>query len=172
MLIFKVYTWSPKQTIIKKPFYSFFELSLKEVSKNYGTMLLDILIGIKNNLNPLIAFRRSCREGICGSCSMNYNGTNVLACTTKMNSRFKTHLFHPLPHLPVIRDLIVDLTYFYLQHKKVQPFLKRYNKVNFNVLRWFKKQEIIQSKENRNRIDGLYECILCACCSTSCPSYW
>lgn len=174
LLKFKLFTWSPKQLEIKKPFYSLYSISSDELlnSNKYGSMLLDVLIGIKNNLNPLISFRRSCREGICGSCAMNYNGTNVLACTTQVDTSTSIHLVHPLPHLPVIRDLVVDMNYFYFQHKNVQPFLKRFSSIDLNLLKWFKKQEIIQSRENRNRVDGLYECILCACCSTSCPSYW
>jgi len=173
-LTFKVYTWSPQLLKNSKPYYTLYKVPSNSVTnKNQlGTMLLDFLIGIKNSKNPLLVFRRSCREGICGSCSMNYNGKNVLACTTKIDSSVKVHLIHPLPHLPVLRDLVVDMNYFYLQHKSINPFLKRFNFINFNILKWFKKKEIVQSRKNRNRINGLYECILCACCSTSCPSYW
>jgi len=173
-LKFKVFTWSPEINSSEKPFYTMYKVDKDSVSKHgsLGPMLLDFLIGVKNSENSLLSFRRSCREGICGSCAMNYNGTNVLACTTKIDVEQKLHIVHPLPHLPVLRDLVVDMNYFYLQHKNVSPFLKRYNFINFNLLKWFNKKEILQSRRNRNRIDGLYECILCACCSTSCPSYW
>jgi len=173
-LKFKIYNWSPNYTVTKKPFYMFYTINSKDVTKSnsLGPMLLDLLIGIKNSYDPFLTFRRSCREGICGSCAMNYNGKNVLACTTKVDLSKEVHYIHPLPHLPVIRDLVVDLNYFYHQHKNVQPWLQRNNFLNLNVLKWFKKKEIIHSRKNRTRLDGLYECILCACCSTSCPSYW
>ena len=152
----------------------FYKIDIKNINKsnNLGPMLLDLLLGLKNSYDSFIVFRRSCREGICGSCAMNYNGKNVLACTTKIDLTRNIHYIHPLPHLPVLRDLVVDLNYFYIQHKSIHPWLQRTNNLNLNILLWFNKKELIHSRKNRNRIDGLYECILCACCSTSCPSYW
>ena len=125
-----------------------------------GPMVLDGLIYIKNNIDKSLGFRRSCREGICGSCAMNINGKNTLACLTPIEE--KVSIF-PLPHLPIIRDLIPDMKNFYQQYKEIKPWLVNSNK-NDN--------EHYQSIEDRKKLDGMYECILCACCSTSCPSYW
>ena len=126
-----------------------------------GPMLLDAIMYIKNNIDPSIAFRRSCREGICGSCSMNVNGTNTLACLTPIDKQqFKVY---PLPHMQVLKDLVVDLKPFFDQYKSIKPYLVNDDKPN---------KERIQSQEDRKKLDGLYECIMCACCSTSCPSYW
>ena len=127
-------------------------------------MVLDALISIKSEHDSSVSFRRSCREGICGSCSMNINGTNQLACTTPMDSIDGEIRVYPLPHMEVIKDLIVDLSQFFAQYASVEPWLK--NDISPVV------GERLQSIEERNRIDGAYECILCACCSTSCPSYW
>ena len=126
-----------------------------------GPMLLDAIMYIKNNVDPSLTFRRSCREGICGSCSMNINGTNTLACLTPIEQ--KKYKVYPLPHMQVIKDLIVDLKPFFDQYKGIKPYLVNDDKP---------KKERIQSPEDRKKLDGLYECILCACCSTSCPSYW
>jgi len=126
-----------------------------------GPMLLDAIMYIKNNVDPSLTFRRSCREGICGSCSMNINGTNTLACLTPIEQ--KEYNVYPLPHMQVIKDLIVDLKPFFDQYKSIKPYLVNDDKP---------KKERIQSQEDRKKLDGLYECILCACCSTSCPSYW
>ena len=129
-----------------------------------GPMMLDALLYIKNKLDPSLTFRRSCREGICGSCSMNINGTNTLACLKPLeNNKEKVKIF-PLPHMKVIKDLVPDLSEFYKQYKSIKPWLrpKPHNK----------KKEIIQTPKEREKLDGLYECVLCACCSTSCPSYW
>jgi len=167
-----------------------------EYSKN-SPMLLDDLFRIKNEKDEGLAFRRSCREGICGSCAMNVNGKNALACTYKVGdhvSYVKPYIsVYPLPHMPIVKDLAVDMKHFYMQYKSIDPFLKQVNPLNMfiskrdksfqnskheNLLRVteFKairpKKENLQSKQNRALIDGLYECILCACCSTSCPSYW
>jgi succinate dehydrogenase/fumarate reductase iron-sulfur protein len=126
-------------------------------------MVLDALIKIKNEQDSTLTFRRSCREGICGSCAMNINGVNTLACLSKINNTIpKTRIF-PLPHMSIIKDLVPDLTNFYNQYKSIKPWL-RTNNTN--------DKEHLQSKEDRQKLDGLYECILCACCSTSCPSYW
>ena len=133
-----------------------------QIDKNKtGPMVLDALIHIKNNLDKTLAFRRSCREGICGSCAMNINGKNTLACLCPIEERMT---IFPLPHMPIIRDLIADMTNFYKQYKEIKPWLQT-NKKDLS-------QEHIQSIEDRKKLDGMYECILCACCSTSCPSYW
>jgi succinate dehydrogenase / fumarate reductase iron-sulfur subunit len=130
-----------------------------------GPMVLGVLIYIKNNIDPTLAFRRSCREGVCGSCSMNIGGHNTIACTKGWDEvAGKSITIAPLPHLPVVKDLIPDLTNFYAQHAYVQPFLKTDTPEP--------EKEWKQSEEQRNELNGLYECILCACCSTSCPSYW
>jgi len=127
-----------------------------------GPMMLDVLIKIKNEIDPTLTFRRSCREGICGSCSMNINGTNTLACLCKIPDTNIVKVY-PLPHMYVLKDLVPDMSNFYEQHKSIQPYLINDNKSS---------TENYQSKEDRKKLDGLYECILCACCSTSCPSYW
>ena len=126
-----------------------------------GPMVLDGLMYIKNNVDPTLGFRRSCREGICGSCAMNINGKNGLACLTPLENKMS---IYPLPHMKVIRDLIPDMRNFYNQYKSIKPWLKTSKQSN--------NTEHLQSIENRKKLDGMYECILCACCSTSCPSYW
>uniref|UniRef100_A0A6C0KIV1 succinate dehydrogenase n=1 Tax=viral metagenome TaxID=1070528 RepID=A0A6C0KIV1_9ZZZZ len=126
-----------------------------------GPMVLDGLIHIKNELDKTIAFRRSCREGICGSCAMNINGKNTLACLTPMTKNIS---IYPLPHMPVIKDLVCDMKQFYKQYAEIKPWLHT-SKSNNEI-------EHIQTIEERRKLDGMYECILCACCSTSCPSYW
>jgi len=134
-----------------------------------GPMVLDALIKIKNEIDPSLTFRRSCREGICGSCAMNIDGENGLACLKpikeSINSKTGKVTIYPLPHMPIIKDLVPDLSLFYEQHASIDPFLINHDKTNPN-------KELLQSKEDRKKLDGLYECILCACCSTSCPSYW
>lgn len=128
-------------------------------------MIFDALIKIKNEIDPSLTFRRSCREGICGSCAMNIDGCNGLACLTKIPSGAESTIT-PLPHMFVIKDLVVDMTNFYNQYKSIEPWLKRKNPSPTPG------KEIPQSKKDRAKLDGMYECILCACCSTSCPSYW
>ena len=125
-----------------------------------GPMVLDGLIHIKNNMDKSLGFRRSCREGICGSCAMNINGKNTLACLSPIEEKMT---IFPLPHMPIIKDLIPDMTNFYKQYKEIKPWLQNSNK---------KGIENLQTIEDRKKLDGMYECILCACCSTSCPSYW
>ena len=125
-----------------------------------GPMVLDALIHIKNNIDKTLSFRRSCREGICGSCAMNINGKNTLACLKPME---KNMSIYPLPHMHIIRDLVCDMKNFYKQYKEIQPWLKSNNNSSL---------ENYQSVSDRKKLDGMYECILCACCSTSCPSYW
>jgi succinate dehydrogenase / fumarate reductase iron-sulfur subunit len=132
-----------------------------------GPMVLDAILWIKNNIDATLTFRRSCREGICGSCAMNMNGQNGLACTSSIDDSINAKgvvAIYPLPHLPVIKDLVPDLTRFYAQHASVEPWLQTTTPAP--------EKEWKQSKEDREKLDGLYECILCACCSTSCPSYW
>lgn len=130
-----------------------------------GVMLLDALIFIKENLDESLTFRRSCGEGVCGSDAMNINGKNGLACITPLNKFNNKVILRPLPGMPVIKDLVVDLSNFYSQYKKVKPFLINEKPVSYEA-------EILQSKQDRDKLDGLYECILCACCTSACPSYW
>ncbi len=131
------------------------------VKKKIGPMTLDGVMFFKNDLDPTLTFRRSCREGICGSCSMNVNGTNTLACLKPIEG--KEINIYPLPHMRVLKDLVPDLSEFYEQYKSIEPWLKNSTKA---------KKEQRQSPADRKKLDGLYECVLCACCSTSCPSYW
>lgn len=168
-------------------------------------MLLDTLFRIHNLKDQSLAFRRSCREGICGSCAMNINGQNTLACIYRINyAKSKTPLIpeptyvrdyyiFPLPHMPIVKDLVVNMKHFYMQYKTINPYLRQHLNINFYIERTDKyiienhlnvinnntsftlstaTRENIQSKSERSLLDGLYECILCACCSTSCPSYW
>ena len=128
-------------------------------------MVLDVLIKIKAELDSSLTFRRSCREGICGSCAMNIDGTNTLACTKDINDIKGDVNIYPLPHMNVIKDLIADMTNFYAQYESIEPWIKTSSPAPSN-------SERLQSPEEREKLDGLYECILCACCSTSCPSYW
>ncbi|MCL4110039.1 UNVERIFIED_CONTAM: hypothetical protein GTU68_038256 [Idotea baltica] len=130
-----------------------------------GPMVLDALIKIKSENDSSLAMRRSCREGICGSCSMNIDGKNALACTTAIADIEGDATIYPLPHQPVVKDLVSDLTNFYAQYASVKPWMQTDAPVSPD-------RERLQSKEDREKLDGLYECILCACCSTSCPSYW
>ncbi|HWA18861.1 MAG TPA: succinate dehydrogenase iron-sulfur subunit [Devosia sp.] len=129
-----------------------------------GPMVLDALLWIKNKIDPTLTLRRSCREGICGSCSMNIDGLNTLACTKAMDEIAGAIRIYPLPHMPVVKDLVPDLSTFYAQHRSIEPWLKTTSPTP--------EKEWLQSKPEREKLDGLYECILCACCSTSCPSYW
>ena len=129
-----------------------------------GPMVLDALLWIKNKVDPTLTLRRSCREGICGSCAMNIDGANTLACTKGMDEIAGRVNVYPLPHMPVVKDLVPDLSTFYEQHRSIEPWLKTTTPAP--------KTEWLQSKPERAKLDGLYECILCACCSTSCPSYW
>ncbi|MEQ1931121.1 MAG: succinate dehydrogenase iron-sulfur subunit [Parvularculaceae bacterium] len=155
--VFKVYRYDPETG--ENPRVDSYEVDMAGV-----TMVLDALFKIKNEIDPSLAFRRSCREGICGSCAMNINGTNTLACTTGLDEvgRGDVTVF-PLPSQPVIKDLIPDLENFFAQHAYIEPFLKAGADPD---------KERLQSPEDRSKLDGLYECILCACCSTACPSYW
>lgn len=129
-----------------------------------GPMVLDALIKIKNEIDPTLTFRRSCREGICGSCAMNIDGTNTLACTKGLDEVKGAVAVYPLPHMEVVKDLVPDMTNFYAQHRFIEPWLQTTTPEP--------QREWRQTHEDREKLDGLYECILCACCSTSCPSYW
>ena len=127
-------------------------------------MVLDALIKIKNEIDPTLTFRRSCREGVCGSCAMNIAGGNTLACTKAITDMSGPVAIYPLPHMPVVKDLVPDMTNFYAQYASIQPYLQTKTAQP--------EKEWKQSPEDRAKLDGLYECILCACCSTACPSYW
>lgn len=128
-------------------------------------MVLDALVKIKNEIDPTLTFRRSCREGICGSCAMNINGQNTLACTCKIQDSSAPTKIYPLPHMYVVRDLVPDMNNFYRQYRAIEPWLQQKTERTSGG-------ENLQSIADRRKLDGLYECILCACCSTSCPSYW
>jgi succinate dehydrogenase / fumarate reductase iron-sulfur subunit len=130
----------------------------------HDVMVLDFLMKIKSDIDDSLAFRRSCREGVCGSDSMNINGKNRLACITNIHDLKQPVVLRPLPGLPVVRDLIIDLTLFWKQYHSVQPYL-----INPDPP---PERERLQSPEDREKLDGLYECILCACCSTACPTFW
>lgn len=130
-----------------------------------GVMLLDALNYIKANIDETLTYRRSCGEGVCGSDAININGKNGLACVTPLNILGDRIVLRPLPGMPVIKDLVVDLTNFYNQYKKVKPYLQNDDPVSYEA-------ERLQSKDDRKKLDGLYECILCACCTSACPSYW
>ena len=155
---FKIYRYDPDTE--ESPRLDTYFVNLDDC----GPMVLDALLWIKNNIDPTLTLRRSCREGICGSCAMNIDGLNTLACTKGMDEIAGIIRIYPLPHMPVIKDLVPDLSTFYAQHRSVEPWLKTTTPAP--------RTEWLQSKDDRNKLDGLYECILCACCSTSCPSYW
>ncbi len=156
---YKVYRWNPDDA--ENPRVDTYEVDMSTC----GPMVLDALIKIKNEIDPTLTFRRSCREGVCGSCAMNIDGTNTLACTRANDEVEGDVAIYPLPHLPVIKDLVPDLTTFYAQYASIEPWLKSTSPAPPD-------SERLQSEEDRQKLDGLYECILCACCSTSCPSYW
>jgi len=157
---FKVYRWDPD--VGGDPKYKTYEVDTNDC----GPMMLDVLFKIKDEQDQTLSFRRSCREGICGSCAMNINGQNGLACLTKVEKTTGEQTIAPLPHMFVVRDLVVDMANFYAQYKSIDPFLKTKSDPPADG------KERLQTKEDRAKLDGLYECILCACCSTSCPSYW
>jgi len=163
---FKIYRWDPEQE--QKPYLSTYPIDLEEC----GPMVLDALIKIKNEQDPSLTFRRSCREGICGSCAMNIDGTNTLACLCYIepqgcgDTSGKATKIYPLPHMYVIKDLVPDMGNFYEQYRSIEPWLKNKGGKQEGQM------EFLQTREDRAKLDGMYECILCACCSTSCPSYW
>jgi len=163
---FKIYRYDPEHQ--QMPYLSTYPIDLDDC----GPMVLDALLKIKNEQDPTLTLRRSCREGICGSCAMNIDGVNTLACLTYIQSDDlnKATKVYPLPHMYVVKDLVTDFSNFYEQYRSIEPWLQ--------VSEEKKKEkeenghEYLQTRENRAKLDGMYECILCACCSTSCPSYW
>src|SRR5580658_5321061 len=156
---FRIYRFNPDSG--ENPRLDSFELDVKSC----GPMVLDALIHIKGQIDSSLTFRRSCREGICGSCAMNINGLNRLACTTAIADLGAQVKIYPLPHMPVVKDLVPDLTNFYAQYASVEPWLKTRTPASPD-------SERLQSKDEQVRIDRPAACILCACCSTACPSYW
>ena len=156
---FKIYRYDPDED--SAPRIDSFEIDLDAC----GPMVLDALLKIKNEVDSSVTLRRSCREGICGSCSMNIDGTNTLACLKPIDEVKGDVKVYPLPHMPVIKDLVPDLSVPYAQLKSVQPFLQTDTPAPTDT-------ERLQSPEEREALDGLWECVLCFCCSTSCPSYW
>lgn len=158
---FKVYRWDPEQS--QKPYLSTYPIDLNDC----GPMVLDALIKIKAEQDPTLTFRRSCREGICGSCAMNINGTNTLACLSFIDDdTAKASKIYPLPHMYVVKDLVPDMGNFYEQYRSIEPWLQPSTDKEPG------QAEFLQSIQDRTKLDGMYECILCACCSTACPSYW
>ncbi len=156
---FRIYRWNPDDG--QNPRIDTYEVDMAAC----GPMVLDALLKIKNEIDPTLTLRRSCREGICGSCAMNIDGTNTLACICAVDSVAKGDVkIYPLPHMPVVKDLVPDLTHFYAQFASIKPWMRTQSAAP--------DRERLQSPEDRKKLDGLYECILCACCSTSCPSYW
>ncbi|KAE8818899.1 succinate dehydrogenase [Hordeum vulgare] len=157
---FQIYRWNPDAH--GRPFLQSYFVDLGTC----GPMVLDVLQKIKSEHDSTLAFRRSCREGICGSCSMNIDGVNTVACLKSIDTDTSTAtMITPLPHMYVVKDLVVDLTNFYQQYKSIEPWLKTKRGAP-------EGREHAQSPAERRKLDGLYECILCACCSTACPSYW
>ena len=155
---FKIYRYDPDKD--SKPYMQTVQVELD----GHERMLLDALVKLKQQ-DPSISFRRSCREGVCGSDAMNINGKNALACLTNMNTLKGDIILKPLPGLPVIRDLIVDMTQFFKQYHSIKPYLQ-------SDIYAAEDKERLQSPEEREELNGLYECILCASCSTACPSFW
>ena len=155
---YRIYRWSPDDD--ENPRVDTYYVDLDDC----GPMVLDGLLWIKNKIDPTLTLRRSCREGICGSCAMNIDGTNTLACTKGMDEINGAVKVYPLPHMPVVKDLVPDLTIPYAQLSSIQPWLQTVSPQP--------EKEWKQSHEDRQKLDGLYECILCFCCQTSCPSYW
>ncbi|HET7675187.1 MAG TPA: succinate dehydrogenase iron-sulfur subunit [Gammaproteobacteria bacterium] len=156
---FKVYRYDPDSG--ENPRTDTYEVDLDKC----GPMVLDALLKIKNETDATLTLRRSCREGVCGSCAMNIDGRNTLACTKAIDEIKGEVNVYPLPHMPVVKDLVPDMTNFYAQYASIQPWIKAQTPAPAD-------SERLQSPEDRDKLNGYYECILCACCSTSCPSYW
>jgi succinate dehydrogenase / fumarate reductase iron-sulfur subunit len=156
---FRIYRWNPEKG--GNPVIDSYSIDLDQC----GPMVLDALIKIKNEIDTTLTFRRSCREGICGSCAMNIDGVNTLACTRAIDASKGVVRIYPLPHLPVIKDLAPDLSHAYAQYRAIEPWLQSASAPPPD-------RERPQSVAERDRLDGLWECILCFCCSTACPSYW
>jgi succinate dehydrogenase / fumarate reductase iron-sulfur subunit len=156
--VFKVYRWTPEDD--DNPSLDTFEVDMNSC----GPMVLDALIKIKNETDPSLTFRRSCREGICGSCAMNIDGTNTLACIKPIDEVKGDVKIYPLPHMPVVKDLVPDLNHVYAQLASIEPWMKTQSTAP--------SRERLQSLEEQSLIDEPSACILCFCCSTACPSYW
>jgi succinate dehydrogenase / fumarate reductase iron-sulfur subunit len=156
---FRIYRWDPDSG--ENPRLDTYQIDLDAC----GPMVLDALIKIKNEVDSTLTFRRSCREGICGSCAMNIDGLNTLACLKPIEDIKGDVRIYPLPHMPVVKDLVPDLGQVYAQYRLIEPWLKADSPPPPD-------SERLQSKQERARLDGLWECILCFCCSTACPSYW
>ena len=154
-----VYRWDPSTG--ENPRIDSYEVDMD----NCPSKVLDVLNKIKNEIDPTVTYRRSCAHGVCGSCAMNIDGTNTLACTKAISDVKGDIKIYPLPHMPVIKDLVTNLKNLYKQLKSIKPWLIKQKQEATDT-------ENIQSRNDREKLDGLYECILCACCSTSCPSYW
>lgn len=159
-LTLSIYRYNPE--VDAKPYMQDYDIDIPQKS---DLMLLSLLERIKAEQDATLAFRRSCREGVCGSDGMNINGTNGLACITHVSTLGTEKIvIRPLPGFPVVRDLVVDLNQFYQQYERIEPYMQHDGAVP--------AEEFLQSPEERAKLDGLYECILCACCTSSCPSYW
>jgi len=156
---FRIYRWNPDSG--ETPQVDTYTIDADDC----GPMILDAVIKIKNEIDPTLTFRRSCREGVCGSCAMNIDGTNTLACTSYIDDVKGDVKVYPLPHMPVVKDLVPDLNQIYAQYRSIEPWLKSDTQPPPG-------KERLQSPEERRKLDGMWECILCFCCSTSCPSYW
>lgn len=156
---FKIYRYDPDSG--QNPRWDTFPIDLDDCAP----MVLDALLKIKNEIDPTLTFRRSCREGICGSCAMNIGGSNTLACIKAIEDISGDITISPLPHMEVVKDLVPDLTHFYAQYASIKPWMQTSTPAP-------QDRERLQSPADRKKLDGLYECILCASCSTSCPSYW
>lgn len=158
---FQIYRWDP-DCPGEPPQMQDYSLDLNQC----GRMVLDALIKIKNEIDPTLTFRRSCREGVCGSCAMNIGGINTLSCITKINTNLsKPEKIYPLPHCFIIKDLVPDLSWFYDQYRFIEPWLQRRHET-------VGQEQFLQSVADRAKLEGLVECVLCACCTQSCPSYW
>lgn len=157
----KIYRWNPEMPE-ENPRLDTYIVD----EKTYGTMLLEVILNIKDRLDPTLTLRRSCREGVCGSCAMNINGENTLACTKSVKDLPAGDIvIYPLPHLPVLKDLVPNLNHMYAQLESIEPWMQADSPPSPD-------QERLQSPQERAKLDGLWECVLCFCCSTSCPSYW
>ena len=160
----KIYRWNPEDQ--DNPRLDSYEIDLSKC----GPMVLDALMKIKNEIDSSLTFRRSCREGVCGSCAMNIDGVNTLACLKPIEEVNGEIRIYPLPHMPVVKDLVPDLSKAYEQLASIKPWLQRSND-NFSATASI-SQEKKQTPKDREKLDGQWECVLCFCCTTACPSYW